>query len=223
VSNYKLFKNVKLGNNIIIEEGVKIGVPPFGKKDGELETIIGDNAYIRSNTTIYAGVEIGSNFQTGPNVLIRENNKIGDNVVIWHGSTLNPENTIGKNSRVHAGCFLEMVTLGENVFLGPRVVFTDDPHPVIPINFRNCWGGAIVEDQVSVGGNATILPHVRIGKNAVIGAGSVVTKDVPPDKVVVGNPAHVIKEVLEIECIIHGRKHLPYLASKSKFQQKDRS
>lgn len=203
------FKNITIGKNATIEAGVIIGLPPFGKKNGELKTIIGKNAYIRANTIIYAGVKIADNFQTGPNVLIRENNIIGDNVVIWHNSTLNPENKIGDNSRIHANCFLEMVTLGQNVFLGPNVIFTNDPHPVVPIDFRECWGGAIVGDKVSIGANVTILPHVKIGSNAVIGAGSVVVKDIPKGKLSFGNPAKVIKAVSFIKCQVN-KIHYPY-------------
>lgn len=207
---FTIYKNVRLGKNTAIEEGSVIGLPPFDKIDGELETVIGDNVYIRANTIIYAGVTIGNNFQTGPNVLIRENNTIGDNVVLWHGTTLNPDNKIGNGSRIHAGCFLEMVTLGEKVFLGPNVTFTDDPHPIIPIDFRECWGGATVEDGVVIGGNATILPHVKIGKNSLVGAGSVVVEDVPKGKVVVGNPAKIIKDVADLSCKISGIEHFPY-------------
>lgn len=204
------FKNVRLGSNITLEKGVILGLPPFNKKGGELETIIGDNAFIRTNTIIYAGVTIGNNFQTGPNVLIRENNIIGNNVVVWHGATLNPDNKIGNESRIHAGCFLEMVTLGEKVFLGPNVTFTDDPHPLIPIGFRECWKGATVEDGAIIGGNATILPHIKIGKNSLVGAGSVVVEDVPTGKVVVGNPARVVKNIKDLECEIPEVKHYPY-------------
>lgn len=208
--DFKIYKNVKLGKGIILEEGVIIGLPPFNHKDGELDTMIGDNAYIRQNTIIYAGVKIGNIFQTGPNVLIRENNTIGNNVVIWHGATLNPHNIIGNNCRIHAGCFLEMVTLGKSVFLGPHVTFTDDPHPIIPVNFRECWKGAIVGDRAVIGGNATILPHTRIGEKSLIGAGSVVVKDVPEGKIVVGNPAKIIKNVSNLRCTIGGKIHYPY-------------
>lgn len=210
MKSYTIYKNVKLGSNITIEEGAIIGLPSFNKGDGELETVIGDNAHIRANTIIYAGVRIGNNFQTGPHVLIRENNTVGDNVVIWHGATLNPDNKIGNESRIHAGCFLEMVTLGERVFLGPNVTFTDDPHPIIPIDFRNCWSGATLESGVIVGGNATILPHVKVGKNSLIGAGSVVVEDIPEGKVVVGNPAKIIKGIEQLKCNIPGKKHYPY-------------
>lgn len=206
----KIYKKVKIGNGARIEQGVVLGLPSFGKKDGEVSTIIGKNAYIRANTIIYAGVKIGDNFQTGPNVLIRENNIIGDNVVVWHGATLNPENTIGNNSRIHAGCFLEMVTLGESVFLGPHVTFTDDPHPTIPINFKECLRGARVGNGTVIGGNVTILPHVEIGSKTVIGAGSVVVKNIPDNKVAVGNPARIIKDTSEVVCKRRGKSHYPY-------------
>lgn len=208
--NLIIYKNVKLGNNVTIEPGTILGLPPFNCKDGELQTIIGNNAYIRAYTIIYAGVKIGNNFQTGPNVLIREHNQIGDNVVVWHGATLNPKNNVGDNCRIHAGCFLEMVTLETSVFLGPGVTFTDDPHPIIPINSRECWKGAVVGDGAIIGGNATILPHIRIGKMAVIGAGSVVVENIPDNKVAVGNPAKIIKNASELICRRTAKPHYPY-------------
>lgn len=205
---YIIHSNVILGQNCTIENGVEIGTPSFGKKDGELPTKLGNNAVIRQHTTIYAGVEIGHNFQTGPNVLIREDNRIGDDVVIWHGATLNPANDIGHGSRIHAGCFLEQTTLGECVFLGPNVTFTDDPHPMIPLEFRDCWGGATVGDHASIGGGVTVVPNVSIGERSVVGAGSVVTENIPAGKLAVGNPARVTKDVEQIYCRKHD--HHPY-------------
>lgn len=210
MTGQKIYENVSIGENATLEDGVIIGVPPYGKKDGEVETVIGDNAYIRANTVIYAGVKIGDNFQSGPNVLIRENNVVGNNVVLWHGATLNPDNIIGDDSRIHAGCFLEMTKLGKKVFLGPNVTFTDDPHPIVPIDYRDCWEGAEVGDGGVIGGNATILPGVVIGEKAVIGAGSVVVGNIAPGKVAVGNPAKEIKSVDDLECERPGEKHFPY-------------
>ncbi len=206
----KLYKNIKLGKNVVVEQGAIIGLPPHGTKDGQLKTVIGDNAYIRTYTIIYAGVKIGKNFQTGPHVLIREKNYIGDDVVIWHGTTLNPDNKIGSGTRIHAGCFLEMVSLGKNVFVGPEVVFTNDPHPIIPIQYRQCWGGATVKEGAVIGANVTILPHVVIGKKTVIGAGSVVTTDIADNKLALGNPAKITKEVSDITCKRGGKIHKPY-------------
>ena len=211
-----IYDNVKIGKGSTIEPGVILGPPDYRGKKIEVDnnTIIGKNAYIRARTIIHAGVKIGDNFECGPNVLIRSNNIIGDNVVVWHGSTLNTGNRIGKGSRIHTGCFLEMVTLGKNVFLGPNVTFTNDPHPVMPANFKECWGGAIVEDFAIIGASVTLLPHVRIGKRAVVGAGAVVTKDVPAFMVAVGNPAKVIKRVQKIECKRGSKTHRPYTRTK---------
>lgn len=196
---YKVYKNVLLGKNCQIQEGVILGLPPTGKSDGELKTLIGNNAVIRSNTVIYAGTKIGDNFQSGHNVVIREGNKIGNEVNVWSNTVLSPGNTISDNVRIHANCFLEYCQIGEGVFIGPGTVFTDDPHPVCP-KWKECVLGAKVEKNVSIGANATILPGVKIGEGAVIGAGSVVTTSVLKGNVVAGNPARKIKKVAELSC-----------------------
>jgi acetyltransferase-like isoleucine patch superfamily enzyme len=131
--------------------------------------------------------------------MIREDNVIGDRCSIGTGAVLEPGNRIGHDTRIHSQCFLEHVTLGNRVFLGPGVVFTDDPHPMCP-RFRECVLGATVEDDVSIGGNATILPGVRIGRGSLIGAGSVVTRDVAPDVVVAGSPARVVRQIEDLTC-----------------------
>lgn len=204
--NSFIYPNVTLGENCRIDEGVTLG---FSENKTAEKTLIGRNSIVRANTFIYSGVKIGENFQTGPNVLIREDNTIGDNVVIWHGATISPGNIIGDGCRIHAGSFLELVTLGERVFIGPGVIFTDDPHPMNP-SPRVHFGGAKVEDEVVIGANTTILPHIKIGKHAVIGAGSVVTKDVPDGEVWVGNPARFLKKAKDLVCVIGEKKHFPY-------------
>lgn len=197
--SFVLYKNVKLGKNANLQEGVILGLPPSGKKDGELKTIIGDNAVVRSNTVIYSGVEIGDDFQTGHNVVIREDNKIGNNVNIWSNSVIYPHNKIGQDVKIHCNCFVESSVLADGVFLGPQVMIADDPHPVCP-RWRDCLGGAKIGKNAGVGGNVTILPGAEIGEEALVGAGSVVTKNVPPKTVVVGNPATPIKKVSELKC-----------------------
>lgn len=201
-----IYPNVNLGKNYRFDYGVILG---FSEGLDFARTTIGDNSIIRPFTVIYAGVHIGNNFQTGPHVLVRENNTLGNDVAIWHNSTLSPGNSIGDGCRIHTGCFLELVTLGKRVFIGPNVVFTDDPHPLNP-SPRIHFGGAIVEDEAVIGANVTILPHVRIGKRAMVGAGSVVTKDVPPNEVWVGNPAKFLRHVKDITCEFGSKPHYPY-------------
>lgn len=201
--NNIIYPNVILGGDYLIEPPSIVGKPPRGAKSGEIPLTIGENAHIRPFSTIYAGSEIGNNFQTGQGVSVREENKIGNNVSVGTNSVLEFGNRIGDHSRIHSNCFLEMVTIGMFVFVGPHVVFTDDPHPMGCPHYKECKGGAIVEDFARIGANSTILPGVRIGRNSLVGAGSVVTKDVPKNSVVVGNPARFIKTIDQLTCSAH--------------------
>jgi acetyltransferase-like isoleucine patch superfamily enzyme len=143
---------------------------------------------------------MGERFQTGQGASIREDNVLGDDVSIGTNTVLEFGNRIGNRVRIHSGCFLEMVTIEDDVFVGPNVVFTDDPHPMGCAHYTECRGGATVRRLARIGANSTILPGVVIGENALVGAGSVVVHDVPDGTVVVGNPARVIRRVDELVC-----------------------
>lgn len=199
--NNHIYTNTIIGKSTIIEAPCIIGKQPRGDEEGKLVLKIGENGLIRPFTTIYSGTQIGDNFQTGQGVSIREDNYIGDSVSIGTNSVLEFGNRIGSFSRIHSNCFLEMITVGKYVFIGPNVVFTDDPHPMGCPFYKQCKGGAIVEDYARIGANSTILPGVRIGENSLVGAGSVVVRDVPPNTVVAGSPARIIKNINQLECL----------------------
>ena len=196
----QVFKNVRLGKNCTLESPVVVGKPPRGKVDGELKTVLGDNCVIRCFTTIYAGTRIGNGLQTGHGALIREGNTIGNGCSIGTNAVLEFDNKIGNFVRIHSGAFLEMVTVEDHVFIGPNVVFTDDPHPMGCPKFKECVGGATVRKFARIGANSTILPGVVIGKNSLVGAGSIVVKDVEEGTVVAGAPAKFICRVSELKC-----------------------
>ncbi len=195
----RIFENVRLGEGVVLHPPVILGFPPRGREAGELPLVIGPGAVIRPFTTIYAGSTFGARLNTGQGASIREENVLGDDCSVGTHAVLEYGNRVGNGSRIHSGCFLEQVTLGDHVFLGPNVVFTDDPHPPCP-RYKECKGGAVVEDLVKIGANATILPGVRIGRNSLVGAGSVVTADVPPGVVVAGSPARIVKRIDELTC-----------------------
>lgn len=196
----KIYANTHWGENFCIEEYCIIGTPPRGNNDGEVATRIGDNAKIRSHTVIYAGNYIGNNFQTGNKVNIRESNQIGDNVSIGTLSVVEHHVIIHTGVRIHTQVFIpEYTVLEEDAWIGPNVVITNARYPVSP-NVKNELKGAVIKRKAKIGANSTILPGVTIGEHALIGAGCVVTKDVPAGAVVVGNPGRIINQI----------DHLPY-------------
>lgn len=189
----KIYPNVKLGENITIEDFCIIGAPFSGQINEE--TIIGDNAFIRSHTVIYAGNKIGNNFQTGNKANIRELNVIGNNVSIGTLSIIEHHILLEDNVRVHSQVFIpEFSILKKDCWIGPNVVITNAKYPKSP-NVKNELKGAVVGEFAKIGANVTILPGVIIGKNVLIGAGSVVVKDVQDGVIVAGNPARVLRDM----------------------------
>jgi acetyltransferase-like isoleucine patch superfamily enzyme len=195
----RIHGRVKLGHDAHIGDYVVIGEPPRGKKAGQLKTTIGARAVIRSHSVIYAGNAIGNDFQTGHGVLVREETHIGNNVSIGSHSVVEHHVTIGNNVRLHSNVFVpEFSVLEDGCWLGPNVVVTNARYPQSS-NAKESLRGAIVKRGAKVGANATLLPGVVIGENALVGAGAVVVHDVPPGAVVIGNPARVVKQVEDIE------------------------
>ncbi|NIT60117.1 MAG: transferase [Aliifodinibius sp.] len=198
METYRILKGVELGENCLIEDYCIIGVPPRGSEEGELKTVIGTKSHLRSHSVVYAGNQIGENFQTGNKVNIRELNRIGDNVSIGTLSVVEHHVDIGNNVRIHGQVFIpEYSILEDNVWVGPTVVMTNAKYPLSP-GVKEHLKGPMIKRDAKIGANATILPGIVIGENAMVGAGSVVVKDVPDGAVVVGNPARVIKTVKEL-------------------------
>jgi acetyltransferase-like isoleucine patch superfamily enzyme len=198
MAQIKIYPNVTLEKDVYLGEFVIVGEPPRGKQPGELRTVIGSQAVIRSHSIIYAGNTIGDNFQTGHGVMIRENNQIGDNVSVGTHSIVEHHVTIGSGVRLHSNVFVpEYSVLEDGCWLGPNVVVTNAKYPRSP-DVKETLKGAIIKRNAKIGANTTLLPGVTIGENALVGAGSVVVDDVPPGAVAVGNPARVVKRIEDL-------------------------
>jgi acetyltransferase-like isoleucine patch superfamily enzyme len=149
--------------------------------------ILGADATVRGGTTIYADVIAGDRLQTGHNALIRERTELGDDVLVGSGTVIDGTSTIGSNVSLQTGVYIpSYTTIGSKVFLGPHAVLTNDPYPLREeVDLK----GPTLEDHVSIGANATLLPEVTVGEGAFVAAGAVVTEDVPAETLAVGNPA----------------------------------
>ena len=164
-SGVQLAPGVSSGAGCDLQPPCIVGKAPRGAAPASASSCIGRDATIRPFTTIYAGSAIGDRLQTGQGASIREDNVLGDDVSIGTNAVLEFGNRIGNRVRIHSGCFLEMVTIEDDVFVGPNVVFTDDPHPMGCPRYTECKGGAIVRRLARIGANSTILPGVVIGEN----------------------------------------------------------
>ena len=198
MSTSKIYRNVHLGAGTAVEDFCIIGTPPRGAAEGELPTAIGEGAVIRSHTVLYAGNVIGRNFQTGNKVNIRESNEIGHNVSIGTLSVVEHHVKIADHVRIHTQAFVpEFSVLEEGCWLGPNVVLTNAKYPLSP-GVKDQLAGPVIQRGAKIGANATILPGVVVGENALVGAGSVVVRDVPAGAVVAGNPARVIGHIADL-------------------------
>jgi acetyltransferase-like isoleucine patch superfamily enzyme len=194
----RLYPNVALGPGSVVEDFCILGAPPRGTPEGELPTIIGEDAVIRSHTVIYAGNVIGRGFQTGNKVNIRESNRIGDHVSVGTLSVIEHHVEIGPHVRIHTQVFIpEFSVLEEGCWIGPNVVLTNAKYPLSP-GAKDRLAGPVIRRGAKIGANSTLLPGVMVGEHALVGAGSVVVRDVPPGAVVAGNPARFIRDVSEL-------------------------
>ena len=136
---------------------------------------IGSGTKIWQFVVILVGAKIGNNCNVCAHVLIEGDVVIGDEVTIKSGVQL-----------------WNGLRVGNNVFIGPNVTFTNDKYPRSK-NYPNFFPKTIIEDDASIGAGAVILPDIKIGKGSMVAAGSVVTKDVEPGSLVMGNPAKHVR------------------------------
>lgn len=210
--------NTYVGHNVVIRQGTRIGrssyindgailgkMPMSGVSSGrkvrrELAPLeIGHDCIIGANTVLYAGTKIGNQVMVGDLASIREQNVIGDKSIIGRLVMVEYDTTIGEGVVIQTGTHVTgNAVIEDGAFLGSEISTTNEMYMA---RVDENYGGPHIKRNARIGSNATLLPGVTIGEEAVVAAGAVVTKDVPPHKVVMGVPARIVKDV--------PREHLP--------------
>ncbi len=208
-ASYKLSEVIQ-GENVIVFPGCVVGRPPMAPKgvteinynDLEAKPVtIGNNTVIGANTVIYNNVTIGKNCLIGDGVYIREDVVIGDNCIVGIGCKVGARTTIGNHTRVmDLTNVASDAFLGEHVFIGPGVMMgNDNAMGRAPSKDGLDYTGPYIEDWVTVGMNANLLPSIRIGKDTIIAAGSTVTREIPTGVLAMGAPAKIKRQLKENE------------------------
>lgn len=160
------------------------------------ELVVGDKCVLCPGVVLYAGSKIGHNTLLGDFCSIREECTVGHSCIISRNVSVNYNTVIGNHTKIMDNTHITgNMVIGNNVFISVLVATTNDNTMGREDYNEDHVHGAVIEDYVTIGAAANILPTVTVGENAIVGAGAVVTKDVPPNKVVMGIPAKVIRDV----------------------------
>lgn len=209
--NVKLGKNVVIHPNVVIECGAEIrdnveifpgayiGKKPKGKSLAtknkvENRCFIDSGTVIGPNAIVYLGDYIGENNMIGDGVSIRENVIIGNNCIIGRNATINYGTKIGNSVKImDLAHVTAKVIIHDYAFIGPHVCMADDNgFGKNEVDSANA-GGAEIFENANLGEGVLLLPNVKIGENAIVGAGAVVTKDVEANSVFMGMPAKRVR------------------------------
>jgi acetyltransferase-like isoleucine patch superfamily enzyme len=197
-----------LGEGVKVLEYAVVGKQPSlsprstAKREPLEPTVIGDGTIVSTGAVVFAGTKIGARVILGDQSCVRERVVVGDDVVIGRGSLVENDTTIGALTKIQAEAYITAYsTLEEQVFVAPCVVTTNDNFMGRTERRHELVKGPTIRRGARIGGGATLLPGVEIGEEAFVGAGAVVTKDVQPRMLVVGNPARVLRPVPEDELL----------------------
>lgn len=215
-----LGKGVSLGVNVVIHAGTVIGDEcrigdnaVLGKPVylGRSSTVsakelpalrLGSGTTVGAGTVVCAGSVIGEDCLLGDQVSVRERCELGERVIVGRGTCVENDTTIGSGTKIQSNAYITAyMTIEEDVFIAPCVVTTNDNFMGRTKERFALRGGPHIARGARIGGAAVLLPRVKIGEEAFVGAGAVVTREVEAGKVVVGSPARALRDVPPAELL----------------------
>jgi acetyltransferase-like isoleucine patch superfamily enzyme len=200
-----LGEGVRVLENAVVGKQPSLGAASTAKREPLPPATIGDGTVVSTGAIVFAGSSIGANCIVGDQSCIRERVTMADDCILGRGSLIENDTTVGTGTRIQAEAYITAYsTLEEDVFIAPCVVTTNDNFMGRTEKRKSLMKGPTIRRGARVGGGAILLPGIEIGEEAFVGAGAVVTKDVPPGKLVVGSPARVLRDVAEDELRANG-------------------
>ena len=203
-----VYPGVVLGEGVKILENAVVGKQPSlsprstTKREPLAPTEIGDGTIVSTGAIVFAGSRIGARVILGDQSCVRERVVVGDDVVLGRDSLIENDTTVGAMTKIQAMAYITAYsTLEEQVFIAPCVVTTNDNFMGRTERRHELIKGPTIRRGARVGGGAVLCPGVEIGEEAFVGAGAVVTKDVPPRMLVVGSPARILRAVADDELL----------------------
>jgi acetyltransferase-like isoleucine patch superfamily enzyme len=187
---------VRVLENAVVGKQPSLAASSTAPRDPLPPAKIGDGTVISTGAIVFAGATIGARCIVGDQSCVRERVTMADDCILGRGSLIENDTSVGAGTRIQAEAYVTAYsTLEEDVFIAPCVVTTNDNFMGRTEQRKELMRGPTVRRSARVGGGAVLCPGVEIGEEAFVGAGAVVTKDVPPRVVVVGSPARVLREV----------------------------
>jgi len=203
-----VYPGTVLGAGVKILEGAVVGKQPTlsprstAKREPLPPTELGDGTIVSTGAIVFAGSRVGARVILGDQSCVRERVQVGDDVVLGRGSLIENDTSVGARTKIQAGAYITAYsTLEDDVFIAPCVVTTNDNFMGRTERRHDLIKGPTIRRGARIGGGAILCPAVEIGEEAFVGAGAVVTKDVPPRMLVVGNPARVLRAVSDDELL----------------------
>lgn len=199
----------QVGAGCRIEDHAVLGRPPRPAPTSTVRVsqdlpplAVGDDTTVGAGAVLYAGSTIGRQCLIGDLAFLREGCVVGDFVVVGTHVTVENEVRIGSHTKIQSGAYIAAwTTIEDHCFIAPCVVTTNDNFMGRTQRRFAHRGGPVIRRGARVGADATLLPNVEIGSEAFVAAASVVTRDVPPGKLVMGAPARLVRDVPDDELV----------------------